>query len=303
MATPNRSSTSSNRFQQKPQRKIQSLPWVVMMAFLFGLYFLKDAAFSSFEASSISDLSSVLIGPKKHEESLKVWDWKTPELGDMKQHMEFVRIASELVPRKNNNNNINNKYYGIQHVHRDGLLHSGMGVAVLDTNITMVDAKILLLKRARHLVTCPNAWSLVGEHTHQEETPRDTVLRGIKEELGDAFHQQFVRKGSKTMELLKHPVYANVDYNSDNNGSPIYDRQITYLHAIEMNTPLEELQNMLELDDEVAETRWMTRQEIQDGWMNSNPGEMFCSHELALLLQLVLHRLEDLEREANKMHA
>ncbi|CAJ1946462.1 unnamed protein product [Cylindrotheca closterium] len=288
----------NNRFQQKPQRKIP-LHWIVMVL-LFGLYFLKEAAFSDFESSSISVLSSIisgiLTGPNK--ESLKVWDWKRPDLGNVKQHMEFVRTASEIVPR--------NKYYPIQHVHRNGLLHSGMVVAVLDSNVANIDAKILLLKRAPQLVTCPNAWGLVGEHTFQDETPRDTVIRGMKEELGDAFYQQFVQKGSKTMELVKLPVYVDVDYSD--NGSLI-DRQMTHLHVIEMNTPLEELKKLLELDDEVAETTWMTRQEIQEGWMNFNPAEKFCSNELAVLLQLVLHRLDDFEREANadkyeaEMHA
>jgi len=264
------------------------LQWVIM-ALVFGLYFAKEAAFSGFESSSISIISSVIgdLGPKS--ESLKVWDWTKPEVGNMKQHMEYVRIASEIAPRP--------VYYDINSVHSKALLHSGMVVAILDTNITMIDAKILLLKRAPQLVTCPNSWGLVGEHTYRDEKPEDTLLRGMKEELGDAFYQQFVNKGSKNMQLVKLPVYVYSDYGT---GGRRVDRQITYLHVVEMNTPLEKLKTLLDVDDEVAEITWMTRQEIQDGWMNFLPSEKFCSHELSLLLQLVLHRLEDFEKEANK---
>ncbi|KAL3926531.1 MAG: hypothetical protein SGBAC_013437 [Bacillariaceae sp.] len=275
-----------SKFQPSKPRRIP-LPWFVS-GLLLALFAFKEAAFSEFEASSFSIISSIIgsIGPKP--ESLKLYDWKRPELGAIKLHMEFVRTVSEIVPR--------NTYADIAQVHRNGLIHSGMVVAVLDTNTSMVDSNILLLRRSPEMHTCANAWGLVGEHTYRDETPEETVIRGMKEELGDTFYQQFVLKGEKAVPLVKLPVYVYKDYSGK---GTLVDRQVTYLYAIEMNTPLEQLNNMMKVDDEVAEVKWMTRQEIEDGWMTSDPGGKFCDHDLAELLQLVLHRLEDIEREIN----
>lgn len=273
-----------NIYKQKKNQDRIPLPWIAAVVIL-GLYFLVGSTISDF-VSSNRVLSNITGNAKP--ESLLVYDWKDPELGSMKQHMEFVHMDTDVIPRKQK------KYLDINSVHQNGLLHTGAVVAVIDTNVTMDDIKVLLLKRGPQLVTCPNSWSLLGEHTHRDEKPKDTVVRGLKEELGDAFFQQFLKTGANTRPLLKHPVYVKVSYTHNKN-----DRQMTYLYVIEMNTPMEELQKMMQVDEEVAEVAWMTRQEIQDGWMNYSPHEKFCNHELSILLQLVLHRLEDLEKEAN----
>ena len=65
-------------------------------------------------------------------------------------------------------------------VHRLGLPHRGAWVFVVD------EAKhaMLLLRRAPHARTCPNTWSIVGEHNKPGETYEQAARRGAAEELG-----------------------------------------------------------------------------------------------------------------------
>jgi hypothetical protein len=43
---------------------------------------------------------------------------------------------------------------------------------------------LLFLQRSQDVVTCPGTWSVLGEHANMDETPIQSVLRGIQEELG-----------------------------------------------------------------------------------------------------------------------
>jgi hypothetical protein len=43
---------------------------------------------------------------------------------------------------------------------------------------------LLFLQRSQDVVTCPSTWSVLGEHANRDETPIQSVLRGIQEELG-----------------------------------------------------------------------------------------------------------------------
>lgn len=272
--------TDDIKSQKKGHKKRIPVAWI--LSAVTGILYVIQETYS---------LSSLVVSPPTYgkNESLLLWDWRDAERGSMKQHMEFVRMETEVTDRGNRKH-----YADIEYVHQNGLLHTGVVAAVIDSNITQLDAKILLLKRSPQLVTCPNSWSVMGEHTYRDETPKETAIRGLREELGDALYQLFLTKGGKILPLVKHPVYFKGDY-----GHGRIDRQMTFLYAVEMNTPLNVLRNMLQLDEEVADAAWMTRQEIQDGWMNYNPREKFCNHEMTIFLQLVLHRIEDLEREAN----
>ena len=67
----------------------------------------------------------------------------------------------------------------IDTAHRGGKLHIGHVLFVMD------DANnLLFLQRSKEVVTCPGTWSVLGEHANSNETPMQSVLRGIREELG-----------------------------------------------------------------------------------------------------------------------
>lgn len=277
--------------EKKSQRRIP-LPLIFAAVFV-GLYLSRQTRFFDFLFSD--GLLASIIGHPNNDgpmpESLVVYDWKDPELGSMKQHMEIVRMDTQVTRRGYK------RYFPISEVHQKDMLHTGACAAIVDTNITMQDAKILLLKRGPQLMTCPNTWSIMGEHTYRDEEPKETILRGLKEELGDSVYRWFLKMGGNPKPLLQNPILFHLDYHDDRGRM---ERQITYTYVIEMNTPLEELQKMMKVDEEVAEVTWMTRQEIQDGWMNSyKPSEKFCHHEMTIFLQLMLHRIEDLGKEAN----
>ena len=44
--------------------------------------------------------------------------------------------------------------------------------------------KVLFLQRSANVVTCPGTWSILGEHSIVGENARETVVRGVEEELG-----------------------------------------------------------------------------------------------------------------------
>ena len=64
-------------------------------------------------------------------------------------------------------------------LHERELLHRGVRIHVLDQR-----GRVLMLRRGAGLVTCPNAWTLVGEHRRPGESVLDACLRGAREELG-----------------------------------------------------------------------------------------------------------------------
>jgi hypothetical protein len=64
-------------------------------------------------------------------------------------------------------------------VHRDARLHVGHVLFVMDG-----EGYVLFMKRSGDVVTCPNTWSVLGEHANDNEMPNDVAIRGIVEELG-----------------------------------------------------------------------------------------------------------------------
>jgi len=154
---------------------------------------------------------------------------------------------------ENENENEEDGYYvPIDTAHRHGNIHMGTWIFVIDTNInkkknTTVHKNfhILLLKRGAKLVTCPNTWSLVGEHTYRNEEPMATVRRGLTEELGSRFVTELLvdsntnnnnktnnkKKVGTIRNMTQFPIYFEQNWE---NGGRI-DRQVTYLWLVELN--------------------------------------------------------------------
>lgn len=71
------------------------------------------------------------------------------------------------------------KTVSIQVAHQKSLTHRGTWIIIVDETET----SMLFTKRAANIYTCPNTWSLVGEHTRANESYVNAAVRGVEEEL------------------------------------------------------------------------------------------------------------------------
>ena len=180
--------------------------------------------------------------------------------------------------------------YPIDVVHINGYLHTGHVLFIMDAS-----GRILFLQRSANVVTCPNAWSVLGEHTSIDDgSPWETVIRGIEEELGFRsfghdtnnfpmewtadFHPSHVTSSIKTRgansllpirvtvrNVTEYPLYYIRHYGSRNNNR--VDRQLTYLWLV--NIPKKEELISWKLDEEVANSKWISLQDIAS-WLSND---------------------------------
>jgi isopentenyldiphosphate isomerase len=210
---------------------------------------------------------------------IRVYQFK----GREPSHMDPVNMEMEWKK--------SNKLVSIDDAHKQGLAHRGNWIYVVDSL-----HRIFVLKRGPQLVTCPNAWSLVGEHTFGDETTLETTQRGIREELGDNVLQlaTFMR------QLGPHPLYYFRAYGPSNMNR--VDRQLTSNWWVQLSVPGESVP--LKLDDEVADHKWVTIREV-DEWLVEDWKRLEEGLELKRLchitiLQLMQSTLEELKKGLEK---
>jgi len=189
-------------------------------------------------------------------------------------------------------------FENIDTTHVNGLIHAGTWIHVVDSSLKGDDPKLLLVKRGENLVTCPGTWSLIGEHAFRNEKPLNTARRGIKEEVGQRA-LDYVDKYGSIRNMTDIPVYYERDYGVSNGGR--VDRQITYLWLVEMNLgkiktggKAEELDVLLDLDDEVADHKWISLSEFED-WVSrdkKSSSKAFCHDTIISLISLGIDRLK-----------
>ena len=203
--------------------------------------------------------------------------------GEELPHLTPVE-ASSLIPRGS---------YPIDVAHRNAYLHTGHCVFIMDAS-----GLLLFLKRSPDVVTCPNTWSILGEHTKANENPFDTVARGIEEELGlkhirSSFndHGRGAVVGSTSFSarpftadfqtidnsstihitlqnITEHPLYYIRYYGTrlDNR----IDSQVTSLWLARLPKRHEEIQ--IKLDDEVSDHKWISVEDFSD-WIEADATE------------------------------
>ena len=59
-----------------------------------------------------------------------------------------------------------------------------MALKVCALGILFRDGKILLGKRAKDRTSYPNVWDIIGGHCENVETPKQTLIRELEEEIG-----------------------------------------------------------------------------------------------------------------------
>jgi isopentenyldiphosphate isomerase len=216
----------------------------------------------------------------EHQELLTVYDFA--EGVTEPTHLTPLDVAKDLVAR--------DKLYSIDDAHRQGLIHCGTWIWISDS-----EGKVLVLKRGPHLVTCPNSYSLLGEHTLGLEKPEETVRRGIKEELGAAMLRHI-----KAVELLPaSPLYYFRDYGTQNSNR--IDRQLTYLWWVEMDRPGAQLP--LKLDAEVAHHDWIATETLQSWFKEAHnnllntgySGSRICHETIVTLWEKVFKEVQRIQ--------
>ena len=101
--------------------------------------------------------------------------------------------------------------------HSQGLLHRGTWTAVITDEAPR--RRLLLLRRASHLATCPSAWGLVGEHSEVGEQWLDTSPAGLKQRMRAKSRNRYtveisysrVTDWSLLADVIPHEVFHLVD--------------------------------------------------------------------------------------------
>ena len=186
----------------------------------------------------------------------------TPDNSTKKQY--------NMVPRQ--------EYMTLNDAHLEQLVHTGVWIHVT-TDATNGgdddDLQILLLKRGPQLMTCPNMWGLVGEHTNGNETPPETVQRALVEELWggkgndnkEAIAKIFHSRVAFIRNITEYPVYYYRNYGPS--GQYRVDRQVTYLYEVRLKHNTSSSSSapaILKLDDEVVDHKWISLTDYRK-WM------------------------------------
>lgn len=209
----------------------------------------------------------------REDELLRVYDLPSSSFPEEPPHLTPID-PSVLVPRETR--------YPIDLVHRRGYLHEGHSLFVMDSN-----GEVLFLQRSSDVVTCPSTWSILGEHSNADETnPRETVARGLEEELGfvalnfdDAspdfshawtaeLHPRDNMRDSLRVTIqnaTEFPLYYIRHYGPRNDGR--IDRQLTYLWMVQFPRGHGEIP--WRLDDEVADHRWVKLDDVAS-WLSED---------------------------------
>jgi len=259
----------------------------VNVVLTLGSIALVVAALVSFAASAIGKLGVVVApladGQDEREKDVMTFEFaKDGKITEQPPHLTHLDPILSLQSEG---------FTTLDLAHREGKIHTGSWIFVVDSS-----DKLLLLRRGPELVTCPLAWSMVGEHAYRDETKKDTLKRGIEEELGYKTWETILDTGSYA-ELTDLPLFYFRDYGPEREGR--IDRQVTHLWLVELGVSAEEADaKIMQLDEEVHEHKWMPLEEaekwVQDDMAAIKEGERldnFCHDTIGSLMQVGFDRI------------
>ena len=229
---------------------------------------------------------------QKHDDRVVAYKWidgvTIPSHGDVVDPNALIRTRDDK-PFDQSDNGLS---FPIDEVHKEGWPHVGTWAFVTDN-----EQRLLLQKRGPAMVTCPNSWTLQGEHcnAHQGEEiqPELAVNRGLKEEIGDFIMQHIVREENLMKDMKALPAFFSNEYETSL-GHRV-DRQFTYLWYVQLNVSGDFVVNeMLKLNsydhDEVAEMKWISVPELET-LLQQRP-DQFCHNTVISLLSLGIPELK-----------
>lgn len=251
---------------------------------------------SSAPSLALLTAKTVIVSGTGMPADQKVYDVIPGQMGQTMPVFEFldsVDMTGYMQPQQH--------YRNIDETHLQGLYHTGVWIHVTTSSSSLNNSRIiqlLLLKRGPHLVTCPNSWGLVGEHTIKAETPLETVQRALVEELWGGSNQSYSEGVEFIRPLTSHPVFYFRDYGPIRQGR--IDRQLTYLYEVRMRPRQSDSGSTipyLELDNEVADHQWIALDDYQQ-WMQRDAAAAadhvdFCHSTITRLGEFSLEKLRN----------
>lgn len=206
---------------------------VVFTAFFLHLFLSKPflGIYSASSSSSREPLLRAFYGPESFEEP---------------KHLEPIELSGLFH---------GNDFKSIDDVHSKGLMHLGVFLLITDA-----DGMVLIVRRHPEMVTCPGAWSLVGEHFSLDEKVSEAAKRGVLEELGSSVADEVT-----TIEnIFHHPLFYTKDYlNTDGKK----DRQITYVMHVKLRKKKTKIK--IKPADEIVDYKWISVDEFL-GWLRDD---------------------------------
>ena len=209
----------------------------------------------------------------------------------------------------------------IDAMHRQGWIHFGAWIFIFDN-----EQRLLLAKRGPSMVTCPNSWMPPGEHAllGEEQDPTQTLLRGLKEEIGHFIIQKIPKKKKKKMTNQNSQQisssssfkYLKRYYNlmtKRHEGLPLFyyreygpkldyriDQQLTYIWIVELYVSgdiiTQEMKRHSYNDnddhqkEEMIQIQWISIPDLEL-WLDKQPQD-FCHDSIRSFLRLVLDELK-----------
>jgi len=87
--------------------------------------------------------------------------------------------------------------------------HSGAGILFVRDSGQI----LLCLRDDKPQIPCPNCWDIIGGHVEQGETPRQCIVREVKEELGRDIKNLNFYKKTDMKDRIEHTYWerANID--------------------------------------------------------------------------------------------
>lgn len=136
----------------------------------------------------------------------------------------------------------------LDEVHRQALTHRGVWVFVVN-----VAGQVLLLRRPATMMTCPETWSVVGEHNKPGESYLQAGRRGVAEELGWSLEQV----AGMDITLLGAPTFFEQRYPGAARSGAVArtDRQHSAYALLRL--PASGAPPMSPTGDEVSARRWV----------------------------------------------
>lgn len=234
---------------------------------------------------------------KNHDDFLTAYAWKSnvpiPSHGDLVDPFLALQTLKDELPFEKTLTS--SSTMSIDQVHRQGFPHLGVWIFVVDS-----DERLLITKRGKKLLTCPNSWSLVGEHSSfgEELNPEKTVLRGLTEEISPFLVSKYMKQNFNLMKDKEgKPVYYYRDYGHAMGNRQ--DKQLTYFWYVELNAPgekiLEDIKRQppssLDQDfgEETMEMKWVTVHELEK-WIHDRPKD-FCHSTIHRFFQIGIRQL------------
>ena len=158
----------------------------------------------------------------------------------------------------------------------------------------------LPLRRSAKTVTCPDAWSLICEHSAPGESLEETARRALREELGLVPAPDVV--------MLGPPVPFRTDYSRAGGLAPGIshlrkrDLQATAFLAARLASAFSP---RFVFDDDVATSCWLTQKRLThearaDEKRNGTNRSVFCNRKIRQLLRLAMRRLGAHENETGQ---